>query len=78
MTLIYPLPYLKGAIKLINDNIIILNDIKNYSNELLNYIKNFTVLKSEVLEEILIYFKASISQIDDISDYILYELERNN
>ena len=74
--------YRKAKRKMINDNIICLNDIKIYSNELLEYIQdNFFI--NDSLEEIIIYFKASISEIDNINSYIselqseINELERN-
>lgn len=68
---------------MINENIINLNDIKTYSNELVEYVEsNFFI--NDILEEILVYFKASIFEIDNIKNYIseleseINELERNN
>lgn len=58
---------------MINDNIIFLNDIKTYSIELLEYVKyNFII--DEIIKEIVIYLESSLSEIDNINNYIL-ELE---
>lgn len=68
---------------MINKNILFLEDIKTYSTELLEYVKNNFVL-DEIIKEIVIYAEASLSEIDNINNYILeletkiYELERNN
>ena len=57
---------------MINENIIFLNDIKTYSIELLEYVKyNFN---DEIIKEIVIYLESSLSEIDNINNYIL-ELE---
>ena len=58
---------------MIDENIINLQDIKIYSKELLEYIQRNFFMTLE-LKEILAYFKASISEIDNINNYIL-ELE---
>ncbi len=58
---------------MIDENIINLQDIKIYSKELLEYIK-FNFFMTFELKEILAYFKAAISEIDNINNYIL-ELE---
>lgn len=58
---------------MINENIIFLNDIKTYSTELLEYVKyNFII--DEIIKEIIIYLESSLSEIDNINNYIL-ELE---
>lgn len=58
---------------MINENIIFLNDIKTYSTELLEYVKcNF--IADEIIKEIVIYLESSLSEIDNINNYIL-ELE---
>ena len=68
---------------MINENIIFLNDIKTYSNELLEYVRNNFIINDEILKEIIIYFESSLSEIDNINNYILeleskiYELEQN-
>lgn len=68
---------------MINDNLINLQDIKIYSNELLEYIQ-YNFFMTLELKEILAYFKASISEIDNINNYILEleskinELEQNS
>lgn len=68
---------------MINENIINLNDIKTYSNELVEYVENNFFI-NDILEEILVYFKASILEIDNIKNYIseleseINELERNS
>ena len=68
---------------MINDNIINLEDIKTYSNELLEYVEsNFFI--NDILEEIIVYLKASLFEIDNIKNYIseleseINELERNS
>ena len=58
---------------MINDNIIFLNDIKTYSIELLEYVK-YNFINDEIIKEIVIYLKSSLSEIDNINNYIL-ELE---
>lgn len=66
-----------------NENIIFLNDIKTYSSELLEYVKNNFNINDEILKEIIVYFESSLSEIDNINDYILEteskinELEQN-
>ena len=59
---------------MINENIIFLNDIKTYSNELLEYVRNNFIIKDEIIKEIIIYFESSLTEIDNINNYIL-ELE---
>ena len=58
---------------MINENIIFLNDIKTYSTELLEYVK-FNFITDEIIKEIIIYLESSLSEIDNINNYIL-ELE---
>ena len=58
---------------MINDNIIFLNDIKTYSIELLEYVK-YNFITDEIIKEIIIYLESSLSEIDNINNYIL-ELE---
>ena len=58
---------------MINENIIFLNDIKTYSTELLEYVK-FNFITDEIIKEIVIYLESSLSEIDNINNYIL-ELE---
>lgn len=58
---------------MINDNIIFLNDIKTYSTELLEYVK-YNFINDEIIKEIVIYLESSLSEIDNINNYIL-ELE---
>ena len=58
---------------MINDNIIFLNDIKTYSIELLEYVK-YNFINDEIIKEIVIYLESSLSEIDNINNYIL-ELE---
>ena len=58
---------------MINDNIIFLNDIKTYSIELLEYVK-YNFISDEIIKEIIIYLESSLSEIDNINNYIL-ELE---
>ena len=58
---------------MINDNIIFLNDIKTYSIELLEYVK-YNFINYEIIKEIVIYLESSLSEIDNINNYIL-ELE---
>ena len=60
---------------MINDNIIFLNDIKTYSIELLEYVK-YNFINDEIIKEIVIYLESSLSEIDNINNYIL-ELESN-
>ena len=57
----------------LNDNIIFLNDIKTYSIELLEYVK-YNFINDEIIKEIVIYLESSLSEIDNINNYIL-ELE---
>ena len=59
---------------MVNENIIFLNDIKTYSNELLEYVRNNFIINDEILKEIIIYFESSLTEIDNINNYIL-ELE---
>lgn len=58
---------------MINENIIFLNDIKTYSTELLEYVK-YNFITDEIIKEIIIYLESSLSEIDNIDNYIL-ELE---
>ena len=58
---------------MINENIIFLNDIKTYSTELLEYVK-YNFITDEIIKEIIIYLDSSLSEIDNIDNYIL-ELE---
>lgn len=58
---------------MINENIIFLNDIKTYSIELLEYVK-YKFINDEIIKEIVIYLESSLSEIDNINNYIL-ELE---
>ena len=58
---------------MINENIIFLNDIKTYSIELLEYVK-YNFINDEIIKEIVIYLESSLSEIDNINNYIL-ELE---
>ena len=55
------------------ENIIFLNDIKTYSTELLEYVK-YNFINDEIIKEIIIYLESSLSEIDNINNYIL-ELE---
>lgn len=67
---------------MIDENIIYLQDIKIYSNELMEYIQ-FNFFMTYELKEILVYFKSAINEIDNINNYILdleskiKELEQN-
>ena len=58
---------------MINENIIFLNDIKTYSIELLEYVK-YNFINDEIIKVIVIYLESSLSEIDNINNYIL-ELE---
>lgn len=58
---------------MINENIIFLKDIKTYSTELLEYVK-YNFITDEIIKEIIIYLESSLSEIDNINNYIL-ELE---
>ena len=58
---------------MINETIIFLNDIKTYSTELLEYVK-YNFITDEITKEIIIYLESSLSEIDNINNYIL-ELE---
>ena len=58
---------------MINENIIFLNDIKTYSTELLEYVK-YNFITDEIIKKIIIYLESSLSEIDNINNYIL-ELE---
>jgi len=58
---------------MVNENIIFLNDIKTYSTELLEYVK-FNFITDEIIKDIVIYLESSLSEIDNINNYIL-ELE---
>lgn len=61
-------------IKMIENNIINLFDIKIYSNELLDYLKRNNLITNDEIKEIITYFKNSIFEIDNIYKFIL-ELE---
>ena len=61
-------------IKMINNNIINLFDIKTYSNELLDYLKRNNLITNDEIKDIITYFKSSIFEIDNIYKFIL-ELE---
>lgn len=61
-------------IKMIDNNIINLFDIKTYSNELLDYLKRNNLITNDEIKEIITYFKISIFEIDNIYKFIL-ELE---
>lgn len=61
-------------IKMIENNIINLFDIKIYSNELLDYLKRNKLITNDEIKEIITYFKSSIFEIDNIYKFIL-ELE---
>lgn len=58
---------------MVNENIIFLNDIKTYSIELLEYVK-FNFINDEIIKDIVIYLESSLSELDNINNYIL-ELE---
>ena len=58
---------------MINENIIFLSDIKTYPTELLEYVK-YNFINYEIIKEIVIYLESSLSEIDNINNYIL-ELE---
>ena len=58
---------------MVNENIIYLEDIKTYSIELLEYVK-FNFINDEIIKDIVIYLESSLSEIDNINNYIL-ELE---
>lgn len=55
---------------MINENIIFLSDIKTYSTELLEYVK-YNFINDEIIKEIVIYLESSLSEIDNINNYIL-------
>lgn len=61
-------------VKMIDNNIIHLFDIKTYSNELLEYLKRNNLIANDEIKEIIDYFEASIFEIDNIYKFIL-ELE---
>ena len=61
-------------IKMVDENIINLFDIKIYSKDLLNYIKRNNLIINDEIQEIIIYFESSIAEIDNIYKFIL-ELE---
>ena len=60
-----------------NDEYIVLEDIQTYSKELLDYLKNLNI-EDEILKEIIIYFKASIYEIDNIKLFILEQESKIN
>lgn len=47
-------------IKIIENNIINLFDIKIYSNELLDYLKRNNLITNDEIKKIITYFKSSI------------------
>ena len=53
-------------IKIIENNIINLFDIKIYSNELLDYLKRNNLITNDEIKKIITYFKSSIFEIDNI------------
>ena len=55
---------------MIDEEIIFLFDIKTYSYELFEYVKSLSI-NDEILKEILVYFEAATSNIDNIYNYIL-------
>ena len=59
---------------MIDENIINLFDIKTYSKDLLSYIKRNNLIINDEIQEIIIYFESSITEIDNIYNFIL-ELE---
>ena len=59
---------------MVNENIIYLEDLKTYSRELLEYVKYDFIINDEIFKEIIIYLESSLSEIDNINNYIL-ELE---
>ena len=61
-------------IKMIDNNIINLFDIKTYSNELLDYLKRNNLITNDEIKEIITYFKSFIFEIDNNYKFIL-ELE---
>lgn len=59
---------------MVDENIIYLLDIKNYSKELLYYLKRNNLINNDEIKEIITYFESSITEIDNIYKFIL-ELE---
>lgn len=59
---------------MIDEKIIYLLDIKNYSKELLYYLKRNNLIIIDEIKEIITYFESSITEIDNIYKFIL-ELE---
>lgn len=59
---------------MVDENIIYLLDIKNYSKELLYYLKRNNLINNDEIKEIITYFEPSITEIDNIYKFIL-ELE---
>lgn len=59
---------------MVDENIIYLLDIKNYSKELLYYLKRNNLIIIDEIKEIITYFESSITEIDNIYKFIL-ELE---
>lgn len=59
---------------MVDENIIYLLDIKNYSKELLYYFKRNNLINNDEIKEIITYFESSITEIDNIYKFIL-ELE---
>lgn len=59
---------------MINYNVINLFDIKTYSNELLEYLKQNNLINNDEIKGIIIYFQNPITKIDNIYKFIL-ELE---
>lgn len=59
---------------MVDENIIYLLDIKNYSKKLLYYFKRNNLINNDEIKEIITYFESSITEIDNIYKFIL-ELE---
>ena len=55
---------------MMDEELIFLLDIKTYSKELFEYVK-YLPIEDEILNEILAYLESSISEIDNIFNYIL-------
>ena len=55
---------------MVDEEILILFDIKTYSKELFEYVQHLSI-NDEILDEILVYLEASTSEIDNIYHYIL-------
>ena len=55
---------------MVDEEILFLFDIKTYSKELFEYVQHLSI-NDEIFNEILVYLKASTSEIDNIYHYIL-------